>query len=218
MANQENLQSTPDQACAKEIRNGSPVYCKSMGDWEILRPGRAAGLALALTVLGSACRGGSAPASSLAPSARSSSKSGEEAPDSAEPFTLSGAKLDAFLRYRRERHKALSEPATTRGPAGDSRLLDDAIAEEAARQSAGLSLAEVETIQEIFQRVIGKRVLARELLQPGPDQPAIGDGGSRLMALEEERARFGEASVKRVLEREEELTELWNADLARLAR
>ncbi len=79
-------------------------------------------------------------------------------------------------------------------------------------------MAEVETIQEIVQRVIGKRTLARELLQPGPDQPAIGDGGSRLVALEEERARFGEASVKRVLEREEELTELWNADLARLAR
>lgn len=79
-------------------------------------------------------------------------------------------------------------------------------------------MAEVETIQEIVQRVIGKRALARELLQPGPDPPAIRDGGTRLAALEEERVRFGEASVKLVLEREEELTELWNADLARLAR
>ncbi len=131
---------------------------------------------------------------------------------------MSGAKLDAFLRYRRERLKARSEPAGNRSPAGDSRLLDDAIAEEAARQSAGLSLAEVETIQEIVQRVIGKQVLARELLQPGLDNPGMGDSGSRLAALDEERARFGEASVALVLQREEELTALWNADLTRLAR
>src|SRR5712692_3365288 len=217
MANQENLQSTPDPSQREEIRNGSPVYCKLMADWEILRPGGGVGLALALTVLGSACRESSPPASSVAPGARSS-KPGEEAPGSPGHFAVSGAKLDAFLRYRRERLKARSEPAGNRSPAGDSRLLDDAIAEEAARQSAGLSLAEVETIQEIVQRVIGKQVLARELLQPGLDNPGMGDSGSRLAALDEERARFGEASVALVLQREEELTALWNADLTRLAR
>ena len=126
--------------------------------------------------------------------------------------------MDAFLRYRRERIKARSELADNRATAGASALLDDAIAEEAARQSAGLSLVEVETIQEIVQRVIGKRALARELLQPGLDRPGIGDSGSHLAALEEERARFGDASVGLVLQREEELTALWNADLTRLTR
>jgi len=188
-----------------------------MSDWEILRPGGGVGLALALAVLGSACRGGSPPASSHDLRDRSS-KPGQEEPGSPAHFALSGAKLDAFLRYRRERLKPLSEPARPGAPAGDSRLLDDAIAEEAARQRAGLSLAEVETIHQIVQRVIGKRVLARELLPPGLDNPGIGDGGSRLAALDAERARFGDASVDLVLQREEELTALWNADLARLAR
>jgi hypothetical protein len=79
-------------------------------------------------------------------------------------------------------------------------------------------LAEVETIHEIVQRVIGKRVLARELLQPGWGNPGMADGGSPLASLDEERARFGDASVELVLQREEELTALWNADLTRLAR
>lgn len=179
-----------------------------------------------LSALVVACRG-SRQASSEAPSSI-----GQDVASSTR-YQINRQKLDAFLRYHALRSLQLTDGGQPASPERQAMDFDW------ARTEAGLSVQDLEQLESIVTKVIGKRAFARQLAddksletlenvkakvplhrQKDLDQLLSWNKSQRNQAssLAEERQRYGDANVDVILTRESELMRLWDSELAQLTR
>jgi hypothetical protein len=149
-------------------------------------------------------------------------------------WRLSRSSLDSWLKYQGEVGAAF-EPVSARdgGPTLHDELRRRAKAERAARLDAGLSLEEIDRIDELAGAVVAARTVARlaggdaalklEKAASGvkgqskeqadealADLLARADGGERYA---EQRERFGDGNVELVLSRLDDVERAWSAAL-----
>lgn len=137
--------------------------------------------------------------------------------------TITAEKLDAWLRY----HQALAELSKDAG----TNIKRLSVLERDSRQRAGLSEAELDSLEECISAVVAQRTIAKLTgaeavrdfdkvtlgLKPEQRQKveaAFGDVRAKAQhaaSLEAERAKFGEEAVSVVLAREAEVTATWNS-------
>ena len=151
--------------------------------------------------------------------------------EAAEPDTmLTPEKLTAFIRY----HSLMSGQATDAGsPEQQASIM------ERARIETGLSVQDLEEMESMIPKVIGKRAFARQLadeksLESLENMKAkvplrhqrqlerlVGWNKAQraeAMGLAEERKRYGDANVDLILSQEAELLRLWDSEIAQLSR
>lgn|GEM_PF-6536496 len=180
--------------------------------------------ALILTLL-AACRG-----SKQASSDPSSTGAPQEVADTTQ-YQITRQKLDAFLRYHSLRSVELGDAGQAASPERQATDFDR------ARTAAGLSVQDLEQLESIVTKVIGKRAFARQLAddqslemlenvkakvplhrQKELEQLVSWNRAQRDQALSllQERKRYGDANVDLILTREGELLRIWDSELAQL--
>jgi len=170
--------------------------------------------------------------SKQASSDASSSNAAQEFADG-KRYQITPQKLDAFLRYHSLRSVELGDAGQTASAERQTRDFDQ------ARTQAGLSVLDLEQLESMVTKVIGKRAFGRQMAddkslemlenvkakvplhrQKDLEQLAGWNKAQRDQALSlvEERKRFGDANVDLILSREAELLRIWDLELAQLTR
>lgn len=140
-------------------------------------------------------------------------------------WTLTLARLDAFLGYQRALLALATADAGRKGAAPD--LEQRAKFDERARQQAGLTDEEVEKIETMISQVASRRLAASltgaeeamPVMPPNakPEAPEVLAESlakreklkKSSQSLEEERARFGDQNINVLLQRESEVLRNW---------
>ena len=171
--------------------------------------------------------------SALLPACRGSSNNAAQEVAETKRYQITPQRLDAFLRYHSLKSAELGDAGQPTSPERQ------AVEFERARTEARLSVQDLEQLEAIVTRVIGKRAFARELAdekslemlenvrakvplhrQKDLEHLVSWNKAQRDQALSlvEERKRYGDANVDVILTREADLLRIWDSELAQLTR
>jgi hypothetical protein len=163
-------------------------------------------------------------------SAETSATTRAEKPGDPKGYLLTREKLAAFLRYQSIKTR---EAADAGSPEQQALIL------ERGRTEAGLSVRDLEEMEAMIPRVIGKRAFARQLADeksletlesvkakvPLHHQKQLEHlvgwnkaQRAEALSLPEERQRYGNANVDLILSQEAELLRIWDSEIAQLTR
>jgi hypothetical protein len=162
-------------------------------------------------------------------SAETSATPGAEKPGDPKGYLLTREKLAAYLRYQ----SLKTREAVDAGSEQQGLIL------EHSRTEAGLSVRDLEEMEAMIPRVIGKRAFARQLADeksletlesvkakvPLHHQKQLEHlvgwnkaQRAEALGLAEERQRYGNANVDLILSQEAELLRIWDSEIAQLTR
>ena len=160
-------------------------------------------------------------------SAETSESIRAERPGDQQGYLLTREKLAAFLRYQSLKTRETADAGSEQ----------QALILEQARTEAGLSVRDLEEMEAMIARVIGKRAFARQLADeksletlesvkakvPLHHQKQLEHlvgwnkaQRAEALGLAEERKRYGNANVDLILSQEAELLRLWDSEIAQL--